>query len=401
MWSKIVLLALGTFAIGTDGFIVAGVLREISHELDVPVVLAGQLVSLFAIVYALSGPLLASLTAGWPRRRLLLVALAVFVLGNALAAVASSFAVLLLARVIAALASAAYTPCASFAAASLAGARHRGKALSLVMGGITVATLVGVPLGTVLGASGGFRAAFWLVAGLGVLAFIGLYRWLPELPGAPPVALRERLRAVRLPGVPGTLLVTLLAMSAGFSVYTYLGPLLDRTLHADARMLAVVLVAFGIAGTLGNLASGWLADHWGPARSVALSLCVVALVLGLLPTLATTLGGTLFAVCLWNAAGWLLLPAQQHRLLSMAGAAGPILLSLNASAMYLGIGLAGLLGALVIQWWGVLALGPAGAVMVVLALLCHGWMLSAGRRSLASEQGYSSTLVPTEKQRYR
>lgn len=371
MWFKIALLALGTFAIGTDGFIVAGVLREISGQLGVSNAAAGQLVTVFAAIYAVSSPLVASLAANVSRRRLLLFALFIFVLGNGLAALADSYAVLMAARVVAAVASAAYTPCASVSAATLAGPQHRGKALSLVMGGITVSTIVGVPIGTWLGSIGGFRAAFWLVTALGGAALLGLALWLPDLPKPAPVSLTDRTRALSLPEVPTTLIVTTLAMTAGFTVYTYIGPLLAETMQADGRTLSIVLIAFGIAGTLGNILSGWLADHWGAGRTVTTSLTIVMAVLALFPTFAGTLPGALAAVVVWNCAGWLLLPAQQHRLLSTAPHVGQILVSLNASAMYLGIGLASLLGGFVIEIWNARALGPVAGMTAGVALLVH------------------------------
>ena len=376
MWPRIALLALGTFAIGTDGFIVAGVLRQIAATLGVGIAAAGLLVTGFAGTYALASPVVASLTASLPRRQLLLCALTVFVAGNALAAVAQGYAMMMGARIIAAIASAAYTPCASVAAATVAGPKHRGKALSLVMGGITISTIIGVPIGTWLGDIAGFRAAFWLVSALGAAAGIGLALWLPDLPSLPPVPLRDRLRALRLPQVAGILLVTLLAMTAGFTVYTYIAPLLAETLHADGRTLSLVLIAFGIAGTIGNGLSGWLADGWGAHRTVTASLTIVGVTLALLPALAVTLAGTLTAVAIWNAAGWLL-PAQQHRLFAIAPEHGQILVSLNASAMYLGIGAAGLVGGWVIHAAGVRMLGPAAAATAAAALLVH---VANGRR---------------------
>ncbi len=160
-------------------------------------------------------------------------------------------------------------------------------------------------------------------------------------------------------------------MTAGFTVYTYIGPLLAETMHAEGRTLSLVLCAFGIAGTFGNGLSGWLADRWGANRTVATSLIVVIGILALFPSLAATLPGVLLGVAIWNSAGWLLLPAQQHRLLSMAPQVGQILVSLNASALYLGIGLAGLLGGWVIQIWNARALGPVAALVAALALIVH------------------------------
>lgn len=381
MWSRIALLAVGTFAIGTDGFIVAGVLQDIGRRLDVSVVAAGQLVTVFAVVYAISSPIVASLTANLPRRRLLLVALSIFIVGNGMAALAESYAMLMAGRIVAAMASAAYTPCASVSAAILAGPAHRGRALSVVMGGITVATVVGVPVGTWLGVSGGFRAAFWLVTGLGVAALAGLALRLPELPAPPAVTLGERARALGLPQVPGTLIVTTLAMTAGFTVYTYIGPLLAETMHAEGRTLSLVLCAFGLAGTIGNGLSGLLADRWGANRTVATSLIAVTGILALFPSLATTLPGALLGVAVWNSAGWLLLPAQQHRLLATAPQVGQILVSLNASALYLGIGVAGLLGGWVIQLWSARALGPVAALVAALALVVHVLNARDSRRS--------------------
>ncbi|MHB1701951.1 MAG: MFS transporter [Acidobacteriaceae bacterium] len=380
MWLRIAILALGAFAIGTDGFIVAGVLQDIAGQLNVSIAIAGQLVTAFAAVYAISSPMIASLAGGLSRRKLLLIALVVFIAGNAMAALATSYAALLAARVVAAMASAAYTPCASVAAAALAGPRNRGRALSLVMGGITIATIIGVPVGTWIGQYGGFRMAFWMVTALGVVAFCGVALWLPDLPSPPATTLQERVRALGLPGVPTTLLVTALAMTAGFTVYTYIGPLLAETMHANAGTLGMVLVVFGIAGTLGNALSGWLVDHWGANRTVLLSLVVVMFALALLPSMARTLAGALLGVCIWNSAGWLLLPAQQHRLLSDAPQAGQILISLNASAMYLGIGAAGVLGGLVTHAWGARALGPVAAVVAGSALVLHSSSLVTRRK---------------------
>jgi predicted MFS family arabinose efflux permease len=195
MWPKITLLALGTFAIGSDGFIVAGVLRQISGDLGISVTAAGQQVSACAVTCAIGISVVASFIAQVPRRRLLLAALAVLILGNGLTAIAQSYATLMLERIVATIASVAYTPCAPAAAATLAGPTHRRKALSLVMGGITVSTIIGVQMGTWLARNGGFRAVFWRVTVLGAAGATGLALWLPDLPT--PVAFR--LRAVRLP----------------------------------------------------------------------------------------------------------------------------------------------------------------------------------------------------------
>ncbi len=183
MWWRIALLALGSFAIGTDGFVVAGVLSDISHQYNIDVATGGKLVTVFALVYALSSPVIASLCATWPRYRVLLLAMALFIVANLLAALAASFTQLLAARVIAAMASAAYTPYASVCATSMVEPRQRGKAY--------FATIIGVPLETLLGHSGELRLAFGFVAVLGCVAIIGLALWLPVLSMPPVIAFKK------------------------------------------------------------------------------------------------------------------------------------------------------------------------------------------------------------------
>ncbi len=129
---------------------------------------------------------------------------------------------------------------------------------------------------------------------------------------------------------------------------------------------------YGIAGTLGNMLSGWLVDRWGPHRTVTISLIGVTLILALMPTLVVPLPGTLMCLCLWNALGWLRLPAQQHRLISYFPLIGQLPISLNASAMYLAIGVAGAWGGMVVHFGDAQMLGPASAVIAFVALLLHG-----------------------------
>ncbi|MER7081185.1 MFS transporter, partial [Saccharopolyspora kobensis] len=167
---RVAVLALGTFAVGTDAFVVAGVLPEIAADLDVGIAQAGQLVTVFAIAYAVLSPVLATLTGAWPRRAVLLTALAVFVLGNIATALAPSYATVLATRVLAAAGASMFTPIAGAAAASLAPEGQRARAISLVVLGLTVSTALGVPLGTLLGSVTSWRGTMWFVAALGAAA---------------------------------------------------------------------------------------------------------------------------------------------------------------------------------------------------------------------------------------
>ncbi|MBO0792300.1 MAG: MFS transporter, partial [Ktedonobacteraceae bacterium] len=186
---RILVLALGTFAIGTDGLVIAGILPAMAHDLRISVDTAGLLVTGFAWIYALGSPVLATATGRIPRKQLLLSGLVVFLSANILAALATNFWLLLAARVLAALGAALYTPVASTVASAMVPPEMRGRALAIVLAGMTVATVMGVPLGIIVAAQFGWQMTFWVVAALSIIAFIGVLALLPAVANPPAVGL--------------------------------------------------------------------------------------------------------------------------------------------------------------------------------------------------------------------
>ena len=221
LW-RVGVLAFGTFVLGTDGYVIAGILPRVAAGMSVSVATAGQLVTVFALAYSLGSPLVAVATGRWARRRLLLAALGVFAGANMAAAVAPNVTVLALARVLAALGAAGYTPVAAVAAASLVAPQRRGRALAVVTTGMTMAILAGVPVGALVVGIFGWRATFALITVLAVLAGAALLLWLPALPPVPPVGLRARLSLLADRCLAVLLAVTAAALTGGMSVYTYL-----------------------------------------------------------------------------------------------------------------------------------------------------------------------------------
>lgn len=366
--ARVGVLALGAFALGTDLYVISGVLPEIARGAGVSIALAGQLVTIFALAYALGSPVLAVASARMERRRLLLTALGVFAVANVGAALAPGYGPLVAARLLAALAAAVYTPVATAAAVSLVAPERRGRALAMVTAGMTLATLFGVPLGTLIGRVFGWRATFGLVAALAVLAAIGLILSLPALPAVPVVSLRSRFALLADGQLVGLLMVTLLALTGSFSVYTYLLPLLDH-LHPSASQAMVLFAAFGAGGVVGNALGGVAADRFGTSRTVVVDLMALAGILALFAMAERSLigsGGLLFA---WGFAGWAWYPSQQHRLVERAGRAATTALALNGSAIYLGIALGGVMGGLLLGGAGSAVLPLAATGVVALSLL--------------------------------
>lgn len=363
--STLVLLAVGTFAVGTDAFVLSGLLPSMAADLKVSVATMGQLVTLFAVVYALSAPLIAALTAAWNRRNLLMCAQLVFVVGMILQAAGTRAEVIAIGRVVAALGAAGYTAAATAVAAALVGPSVRGRALAVVLGGITVATVLGVPLGVFLGKWLGWRATLLAVAGLGALAALGALA-VPAL-RLPVPGLATRLAALRRPGVLGVLSVTIATLAGGFTMYTYLPSLLEPV--ASGGTLGWVLLLYGSAGAVGNALAGRWTDRIGPLPVLRLGIAGIGIVGLLIPIARWNLYTALLAMFVWPCAGWATGVPQQHRLLGLGPDVAPVLLGWNASANYAGIALGAIFGGVALELGSAAWLGPTAAVCSAIALL--------------------------------
>ncbi|WP_438487738.1 MFS transporter [Streptomyces sp. S186] len=376
---KVWLLTLGAFTLGLDAYVMAGLLPVIAADVGTRVSLAGQLVTVFTLAYAIAAPLVAGLLSGVRPRLLILAALAVFTLGNGLTALAPSLGTLLAARVVAGAGAGVYSALSTAAAAALVPEEKRGRALALVMGGMSAGTVLGVPVGVLLAEHTGWRATLWLVTALGAVALGGLAALLPQVPAAPAVPVRARLAAIADRKVAPVVTVSFLAAVASLGLYTYLAPVLAAA--GGVHEVAPYLWAWGAGGVLGSVLAGPLVDRTGRARTLAGGvLLVVAAAQALLPTLAdVALPGAVAALVAWGAAGWAFQVPQQHRLLRASEQRGTVALALNNSALYLGSAVGSALGGLALAaGLSPAALPWAAAGVAALGLLVH---LAAGRRS--------------------
>jgi predicted MFS family arabinose efflux permease len=367
-------LTLGAFSIGTEGFMIAGLLPALAQDLNVGLSAAGQLVTAFSLAYAVGAPVMAVLTAGMERRRLLALAIAGFSIANLLAALAPNYAGLLAARLLLALSAASFMPAASGYAAASGGLERRGRALSMVTNGLSLAIVAGVPLGVLVGQSFGWRATFLVVGGLAVLSFLGIVFGMPrQVPGTTP-DLGERLALAKRPDMLAVLATSVLTVAGTFTLYTYLSVFLAEVAGVGPKGLALVLLGFGVASAVGTRLGGSAADHWGPRHTVIVS-CGLTLLAYLVLSLGAALGpsyalpAVLPAILLWGFASWGLITAQQARLVTLAPTLAAVSLSLNSSAIYLGSATGAAVGALVIADGGVGRLGWVAAGFSMAALL--------------------------------
>ena len=388
-------LVLGAFAIGAETFMVSGVLPQIAADLRVTAAAAGSLVTIFAIVYAFGSPLIAAATAGVERKRLLIVAMAAFGLANLVAAVAPNFLSLAAARALLALTAGTFMPAAIAFATALFSAERRGRAIALIYGGMTLATVVGVPAGTYLASFAGWRAPFFGVAILAAIAAIGVAAALPRLPGVRAAGFAERLAVMRRPDVLQMLTLTALTLVGPFAINTFLGVLAESALGIGGDRLALVLAFFGVVSFLGSQFGGYAADRWPRERFLAIVFVVLIAAFPLM-SIGPRLGGEagaalLFAgLALWGLFGWAFPIVQQARLVTLDPAMAPITLSLNISAIYVGVAIGSSLGAWALARWSVDSLGLVAGASEVVALV---WLALTGalKPAPAAAEGQAST----------
>jgi predicted MFS family arabinose efflux permease len=343
--NRLYILVLGAFALGLDAYVMAGLLPKVAAELHTGEAAAGQMVTLFTLCYALAAPVFATALAGKPAKTVLTAALLLFTAANALTALAGSLAVLLVARALAGVGAGVYSPMAAATAASLAGEERRGRALALVMGGMSVGTVIGVPVGVALADHVGWRGTLWLITGLGAVAIAGIVLALPRLEAAPPPPLRERARILARRPVAAIAGVSLIAGVTSLGLYTYLAPFLtDADAHGTDGTLGAMW-AWGLGGVAGSLLIGRIVDRTGrPYAVVAVVLVLLCLSHLLLPVAARAGWALAVPLIVWGAAGWALQVPQQHQLIAARPDQAPVAVSLNSSAVYLGSALGSALG---------------------------------------------------------
>jgi DHA1 family purine base/nucleoside efflux pump-like MFS transporter len=385
MSARTYLLAAGAFAVGTSAYVVSGVLPAVSGELGVSLSAAGQLATAFALAYAVGAPLLATVTARWDRRTVLLAALVVAAVGNGLSALATTYPVLIVGRIIAALGAAAYTPAATLVATALLPPAQRARAVALVFGGLTLALAIGVPAGDLLGSSIGYAGVFAAVAVVSGLVAAAVPLCLPRIAPPPAVPLRERFAVAADRRVLTVLAMTVIGVLSAMVVFIYVTPLLNATAGIHGATIALLLLVYGVGAMVGNTWGGRAADRFGTVPTLFAVLAGIGVTVAVLSLTASTVVGAAVVLALWGVFCWAFNPPVQSLLLELAPAGG-LVLSLNASAIYLGTALAGVVGGTVIGMGGMLML-PLVAAALALVVIVLLLTLRLGRRRAVAETG--------------
>lgn len=380
----LIALTAGAFGIGTTEFVIMGLLMQVSADLHVSIATAGLLISGYALGVAVGAPVLTIATRSLPRKTVLLALMAVFTLGNIACAVAPSYESLMAARVLTSLAHGTFFGVGSVVATGLVPPQRRASAIAIMFTGLTAATLLGVPAGAWLGLHHGWRATFWAVAVIGVVAFAVLAVFVPkdgrhDTANAP---LREELAVLARPQVLLGLAITVFGFAGVFALFTYIQPLLTRLAGLPESAVSPALLLMGGGLAVGNILGGKLADR---ALMPALlgSLAALALVLVAMPlTMTSSVGAMLFVAVLGVVSFATVAPMQMRVLDKAAGAGQNLASSLNIAAFNLGNALGAWAGGVAIsRGSGLPSLGWVAALLTAAGLVIALWSRSLDRRT--------------------
>ena len=365
----LLILALSSFAIGTTEFVIMGLLPDVAGDLGVSIPSAGWLVTGYALGVAIGAPFMALATARLPRKAALVVLMGIFIIGNLLCAIASDYNVLMFARVVTALSHGAFFGIGSVVAAGLVAPNKRASAVALMFTGLTLANVLGVPLGTALGQAAGWRSTFWVVTLIGVVALIGLLRFLPSNREEAKLDMVAELSALKGAGIWLSLSMTALFAASMFSLFTYIAPLLGDVTGISPRGVTYTLLLIGLGLTVGNIIGGKLADRRLGATLVGV-FAAMAVVSTALSWTAVAVIPTEITLFLWAAAAFAAVPALQINVVTFGKSAPNLVSTLNISAFNVGNALGAWIGGAVIAGGlGLTSVPLAAAVLAVLALI--------------------------------
>ena len=357
----------------------ASIVEPLARDLGVSVAAAGQATTAYAVGTALLAPMLLLATGHWPRKRVLLLALGLFTLGNALSALSNHLALLLLARMLMG-AGAVFVAVAAGIAVALVAPARRGQALSLVFLGMSLSYVVGVPVGSWLGLKFGWATPVWGACGLSALAFVAVALWVPRDIQAPGASFAGLGALLGRGDVLGGLGVTLLYFGAIFCVFSYIGPVLRSLSPLTDTQLSLTLMMFGLSGVTGTLLGGWATDRFGAQRTLRTQLVLFFVTMSLVPLTRDHYALMLAAFMCWGVCGFGMMAPQQSRLVAIDLPRSPVLLSLNSSMMYFGMALGAALGGALLPVVGFDRLAWVGAPLALAAL---GLLWASAPRSTA------------------
>lgn len=367
---KVFILALSTVAVGLVELIIGGILPTIADDLNISLGSAGQLITIFALVFAISSPILLVMTSKMERKKLYLISLFVFFIGNIMTYFSTSFAFMMFARVITAMSTGLIIVLSLTIAAKIVQPYHRAKAIGVISMGVSSSLVLGVPLGVIISDHFGWRVIFLGIAALSIGSFILISIFLERVPGGKPIPLSQQLKAVSSLKISSAHFTVMFMLAGHYTLYAYLTPFLEQELGLNPSWVSICYLLFGVAAVSGGGLGGILSDSIGSRKSIIAVIIAFALVLFAIPLTTFSLYVFIPALILWGALSWGLSPPLQSYLIETAPETSDIQQSFHNSSLQLGISLGSAFGALVLSYTGTVShIAWFGSGLVVISLL--------------------------------
>ncbi|WMC12261.1 MFS transporter [Oceanimonas pelagia] len=367
-------LTLSAFAIGTTEFVIVGLVPTIAQDLGVSLPSAGLLVSLYALGVAVGAPVLTALTGRWQRKNVLMTIMSLFVIGNLLAWMAPGYNSLIMARILTGLAHGVFFSIGSTIATGLVSKDKEASAIAIMFTGLTVALVTGVPLGTWIGQSFGWRATFMVVAALGLIALVGSALLVPKnLKQAPPARIAQQLKVLTQPRLLLVYAMTAVGYGGTFTAFTFLAPILEQVSGFESGAIGLIMLVYGVSVAIGNIWGGRLADRLGPIKALNIIFAALALILLVFTFTAVHPVAAVLTILVWGAFAFGNVPGLQVYVVQLAEKYTPeavdVASGLNIAAFNVGIALGSVLGGVIIEGMSLMDTAWIGALIVLLALV--------------------------------
>lgn len=369
MNKRVYFLMIVSFVIGMVELIISGILDLMAEDLNISLGQAGYLITIFSLIFAIASPILLMMTANVERKKLTLISLFIFLLGNIVTVLAPNYAIVFCGRIISATSGALLIILCLVMAPTLVEEKYRGRAIGIVSMGVSGSLVLGVPIGLVLGNMFGWRAPFVLITLLSALSILGVYKFMDKVEPKPSIPIKEQLLTLKDGKISFAHLTTFLYMAGHSILYAYLKPFLQATTGLDGTWISVVYFLFGIAAVFGGGIGGTLSDKLGSKKTILVAVIGLGAILFAIPFMTSILVLLLIGLMVWGMMSWVISPAMQSYLIETSPETGPIQQSLSNSSLHLGIAAGSLLGGIIIEQFAVEVNPFVGGFFIAFSLI--------------------------------